>query len=192
MIKDNQKRLNRFHVVLDALVTAAAYILAWYLMLEAKIFPIEGQVLAPQYYFLVLIFIIPGYLVLYGVFHLYTPKRVQGRRVEFANICKANTIGLLVFTMVLFAIRNKSPFLNEFATRVILGFFVLNIFLETAERNAIRMVLRSLRSKGYNQKHILLLGYSRAAEGFIDRVISNPEWGYRIRGILDDGHSLGT
>ena len=82
MIKDNQKRLNRFHVVLDALVTAAAYILAWYLMLEAKIFPIQGQVLAPQYYFLVLIFIIPGYLVLYGIFHLYTPKRVQGRRLE--------------------------------------------------------------------------------------------------------------
>ena len=192
MIKDNQKRFNRFHVILDALVTAAAYILAWYLMLEAKIFPVQGQVLAPKYYFLVLIFIIPGYLLLYGIFHLYTPKRVQGRRVEFANICKANTIGLLVFTMVLFAIRNKSPFLNEFATRVILAFFILNIVLETAERNAIRMVLRSLRSKGYNQKHILLIGYSRAAEGFIDRVIANPEWGYRIRGVLDDQRDLGT
>ena len=76
--------------------------------------------------------------------------------------------------------------------RQILAFFILNIVLETAERNAIRMVLRSLRSKGYNQKHILLIGYSRAAEGFIDRVIANPEWGYRIRGVLDDQRDLGT
>lgn len=38
----------------------------------------------------------------------------------------------------------------------------------TAERNAIRMVLRSMRTRGYNQKHILLVGYSGAAEGFVD------------------------
>ena len=191
MIKDNQKGFNRFHVALDAAVTAASYFLAWYLMLEARIFPVQGEVLAPQYYFVALIFIVPVYLVLYGVFHLYTPKRVQGRRVEFANICKANAIGLLLFTMVLFAIRNQNPFFNEFATRVVLGFFAINTFMITLERNVIRMVLRSLRSKGYNQKHILLIGYSRAAEGFIDRVLANPEWGYRIRGILDDYHKTG-
>ena len=191
MIKDNQKGFNRFHVVLGGLVTAGSYLLAWYLMLEARIFPVQGEVLAPRYYFMALILIVPGYLILYGVFHLYTPKRVQGRRVEFANICKANTIGLLLFTMVLFAIRNQNPFFNEFATRVVLGFFAINTFMVTLERNVIRMVLRSLRSKGYNQKHILLIGYSRAAEGFIDRVLANPEWGYRIRGILDDHHKTG-
>ena len=191
MIKDNQKGFNRFHVVLDGLVTAGSYLLAWYLMLEARIFPVQGEVLAPRYYFMALILIVPGYLILYGVFHLYTHKRGHGRRVEFANICKANTIGLLLFTMVLFAIRNQNPFFNEFATRVVLGFFAINTFMVTLERNVIRMVLRSLRSKGYNQKHILLIGYSRAAEGFIDRVLANPEWGYRIRGILDDHHKTG-
>ena len=51
---------------------------------------------------------------------------------------------------------------------------------------AIRLFLRSLRTNGYNQKHVLLIGYSRAAEGFIDRVSFNPEWGYHIQGILDD------
>ena len=63
--------------------------------------------------------------------------------------------------------------------------------METLERYLIRRMLHSLRSKGYNQKHILLIGYSRAAEGFIDRVIANPEWGYHIQGILDDHHPLG-
>ena len=49
-----------------------------------------------------------------------------------------------------------------------------------------------MRSRGYNQKHVLLVGYSRAAEGYIDRVAGNPEWGYRIAGILDDKQPLGT
>ena len=58
-------------------------------------------------------------------------------------------------------------------------------------RNILRIALRSMRSKGYNQKHLLLVGYSRAAEGFIDRVNVNPEWGYKIRGILDDHEEWG-
>ena len=58
---------------------------------------------------------------------------------------------------------------------MLLCFFVLNILLLEAERMAIRLFLRSLRTNGYNQKHILLVGYSRAAEGFIDRVALKSE-----------------
>ena len=36
------------------------------------------------------------------------------------------------------------------------------------------------------------MGYSSAAEGFVDRVKQNPEWGYQIRGILDDRKERGS
>ena len=49
-----------------------------------------------------------------------------------------------------------------------------------------------MRKKGYNQKHVILVGYSRAAEEYIDRVLQNPQWGYTIRGILDDNVEAGT
>ena len=39
---------------------------------------------------------------------------------------------------------------------------------------------------------MLLVGYSRAAESYISRVVSNPEWGYRVYGILDDEVPVGT
>ncbi len=48
------------------------------------------------------------------------------------------------------------------------------------------MFLRHLRREGFNQKHIVLVGYSRAAESYIDRIRSFPQWGYHIVGILDD------
>ncbi|MCI8741541.1 MAG: undecaprenyl-phosphate glucose phosphotransferase [Lachnospiraceae bacterium] len=185
MIKDNQKRLNRLHVVIDALVIAAAYTLSWFVFIGSHWFLSGREALPPQIYLGALAVIIPVYLLLYTCFHLFTPKRVQGRRQELANICKANLIGLLLFGLFLYLMR-KDPYLRHFSSRVVGSFFVTNIVLETLERNIIRMALRSMRSKGYNQKHVLLIGYSRAAEGYIDRVRANPEWGYQIRGILDD------
>lgn len=187
MIKDNQTRLNRLHVLLDALVIAAAYVFSWFITLKSGLFRAdpEAGILPTWFYMRVLVVIIPVYLLLYTVFHLFTPKRVQGRRQEFANICKANIIGLFLFGTILYLGR-KNPYLREFSARLMAGFFLTNITAETLERNLIRTVLRSMRAKGYNQKHIILVGYSRAAEGYIDRVLANPEWGYRVRGILDD------
>ena len=189
MIKDHQRELNRFQVVLDAAVIAVSYGLAWLLMINGFV-PTKGDPLRAEFYLMALLIVVPVYLFLYAVFQLYTPKRVQGRRLEFANICKANSIGLLMFTLVLYLI-SKNPFWYNFSRPMIIYFFVINIVLETAERNAIRAFLRSMRAKGYNLKHILLVGYSRAAEGYIDRVKQNPEWGYHIAGILDDHKALG-
>ena len=186
MIKDNQKRLNRLHILLDILVTSAAYALAWFIVVSGKVLPVDVGVLKPQIYFMALVFIVPVYLVLYASFHLYVPKRIQGRRSEFANICKANVIGLMIFTFVLFGARRFIQHNEYFSTRMLLAFFVSNIILMETERMCIRLFLRSLRTNGYNQKHVLLIGYSRAAEGFIDRVSVNPEWGYHVQGILDD------
>lgn len=191
MIKDNQKRLNRIHVLLDILVTVVAYTLAWFIVISGKVLPLDEGVLKPQVYFMALIFIVPIYLILYASFHLHVPKRIQGRRSELANICKANVIGLMLFTFVLFGLRRFVSHLSYFSTKMILAFFAANIILLEAERISIRVFLRSLRTNGYNQKHVLLIGYSRAAEGFIDRVSVNPEWGYHVQGILDDHRPAG-
>ena len=193
MIKDNQKRLNRMHVVLDALITTAAYGLAWFVMISGRVVPRElgVGVLEPRVYFLAPVFIVPVYLVLYGAFHLYVPKRIQGRRSEFANICKANTIGLMIFTFILFGGRSFIPHMSYFSAKMLLAFFACNILMLEGERMVIRAFLRSMRTNGYNQKHVLMVGYSRAAEGFIDRVSVNPEWGYHIQGILDDHRPKG-
>ena len=43
-----------------------------------------------------LVVIVPLYLILYYAFNLYTPKRVQGRRLEFSNVVMANIVGFLL------------------------------------------------------------------------------------------------
>ena len=192
MIKDNQKRLNHFHVVLDACVIACAYALAWFIVNGTPWFNVTGHNKSAMavVYLAAGVLIVPFYLILYAFFHLYTPKRVQGRRVELANIFKANIIGLLVISLILY-LGGKNEYFHNFSRPMVFLFFGINLFAEILMRNILRIALRSMRSKGYNQKHLLLVGYSRAAEGFIDRVNVNPEWGYKIRGILDDHEEWG-
>ena len=192
MIKDNQKRLNHFHVVLDACVIACAYALAWFIVNGTSWFNVTGHNKSAMavVYLAAGVLIVPFYLILYAFFHLYTPKRVQGRRVELANIFKANIIGLLVISLILY-LGGKNEYFHNFSRPMVFLFFGINLFAEILMRNILRIALRSMRSKGYNQKHLLLVGYSRAADGFIDRIQANPEWGYRVRGILDDNCRTG-
>ncbi len=188
MIKDNQKYFNRMHVLIDAAVIAVSYWLAWVLKFKSGLFDNEGGMLPFEWYMFGLIFIIPGYLILYYAFNLYTSKRVQGRRLEFANIAKANTIGMLLLISAIYVIIKEI----DFSRWVIFIFYAVNTVLETIVRNGIRYLLRNMRRRGFNQRHILLVGYSRAAEEYIDRIIQNPQWGYTVRGILDDSVTAGT
>ena len=67
MIKDNQTRFNRLHVLLDALVIAAAYILSWFIFLKIGMFGKAG-ILPTWFYMSALVIIVPVYLLLYTFF----------------------------------------------------------------------------------------------------------------------------
>ena len=185
MIKENQKHFNRLHVVIDAFVIILSYFMAW--IIKFMLMDSSVQVLPLRIYALAVVPIVPVYLLLYYIFSLYTPKRVQGRRLEMWNVIKANTVGIALILGVLYLIK-----MMHFSRELLAIFYGINIVAETAVRNLIRYFLRSMRRKGYNLKHILLVGYSSAAEGYIDRILANPQWGYKIRGILGDNIEAGT
>ena len=185
MIKDNEKYFNRLQLVLDTAAIIISYIVAWYLIPGGKRSE-EIGVLPTQIYMMALIFIVPFFLLLYSACNLYTSKRIQGRRLEGGKIIQANLIGGLTFMAVLYVIRQE-----HISRPLIVLFLCLNVVLTILERNAVRIVLMNLRRTGFNLRHIILVGYSRASEEFINRVLQNPQWGYKILGILDDNLEQG-
>ena len=189
MINDNQKYFNRMQVLIDGAVIVISYVLSWYLYIEKPqdIPPVERGVLPPQTYMMALLFIVPCYLTLYYACNLYTSKRLVGRRLEIANIIKANTIGMLILSMLIYMLK-----IMHFSRGVFWVFFVTNLVAEIIVRNIIYYCLSNMWKNGKNQKQILMVGYSRATEEYIDRIIANPEWGYVVRGILDDHVKAGT
>lgn len=179
MIKDNQKILNKIHLLMDALVITVSYVLAWIIWFGFR--DVTGGVLPKENYFAALIALLPGYLLLYSAFHLYTPKRTTRTRIEILTLFKANSVGLFAYLAILYLMHQE-----DYSRGMITIFYVLNMGLASGYRVILRDLLRHFRKKGYNLKHVMLVGYSRAAEQYIERIKQNPSWGYHIMGVLDD------
>ena len=194
MIKDNQKLLNKFMVIFDGLLVVAAFALSYFLKFSIYSPLVKMHFLVPKFgYFLfkeyasALWFIVPGYLILYNSCSLYDAKRSQGKRYEIWAILKSNIMGILFFIAVLFFMKISVKYSRWF----IIYFFVVNTFLSVLFRMSLRLGLKYFRKKGLNLKHVIFVGYSDICERYIDQMLANPSWGYRIHGIVSDNKNMG-
>lgn len=174
-------------MLVDTIVLVISYFLAWMIRFVGPMAATAVRTRSFQQYMMMLILIIPVYLLLYQAFTLYTPMRMQGRRLVLANIIKANSLGLLILMFTFYMVNE-----GDYSRSTYIMFYVINIILQWCTRMLIFTLLRDMREKGLNQKQMICVGYSRAAEEYIDRVLANPQWGYVIRGILDDNVPAGT
>ena len=184
---DNQKSFSRLHLGLDAVVLAVSYLLAWTARFVWPFGATAVRARSFQQYMWYLLLVVPLYLILYHAFSLYVPLRMQGRRLVLSNLIKANTLGLLIVISFLYMT-------NEgYISRSMFGmFYFINIAAGWLTRMLVFYVVRGMRRRGLNLRQVLLVGYSRAAEEYIDRVLANPQWGLVVRGVLDDEVEAGT
>jgi len=189
MIKDNQILFNRIRVVLDGIIVILSYLLAWYLKFETPFGRTNDSigVLPANVYFSTLYILVPGYMILYQLFNLNASRRSIKIRYDIGSILEANIVGIILIMVSLFLLK-----MQDFSRGMLFAFFVINTLFTILSRIAFREFLFYIRKKGYNLKHILLVGYSRSAEGFISRVEYSPQWGYAISGILDNEVPKGT
>ena len=187
-MEDNHNYFGRLQMLLDILIILGSYVLAWVFRFIGPFASSAVRSISFSRYMLALLFMIPIFLVLYKAFNLYEPMRLQGRRLVLSNVLKANTLGVLLTIFILYMVMKEINF-----SRTALGmFFLFDTLMEWALRMGIYYALRDMRKRGLNQKQMVLVGYSRAAEAYIDRIQQNPQWGYVVRGILDDNVPAGS
>ncbi|HKL79992.1 MAG TPA: undecaprenyl-phosphate glucose phosphotransferase [Mobilitalea sp.] len=192
MIKDNQKMLNRVHILMDACIIAIAFLVSYYFRFGSNMNVFFNEAEPGTYYPLSvysknLFFLIPLYLLIYSLSKLYAPKRGKTKWVDTYNIIIANILGIAFYTLILYMQGEK-----HISRGFMISFFITNVVLSSGARLLLAYSLRVARKKGYNMKHVILVGYSRSAEAYIDRIFANPQWGYYIHGILDDSMEVGT
>lgn len=189
-MKSQNEQLNRLFVPIDILIISLSYFLSWLFIIYYRDNSLIG-VLSANIYFAALIVIIPCFLIIYATLDLYSSNRTFSVVAEFVRIVESNILGLLIINTILF-VGSKNPYFSNFSRVMIFTFGVLNITIELIFRNLVRYILKVFRKRGFNQKHILLVGYSDASFKFIDKVNKNPGWGYHIFGIVDDNHEVGS
>ena len=185
MIKDNQKTFNQLHIIADGFFVLLSYFMAYMLRFAWLNMSKRGDYTIESYArFLVIV--LPVYLIIYWFCGLYAPKRGKELFRELWYLVKANIISGAAFIVLLFL------FKMDISRGFLAMFFSTNVILEGIFRFCVRKLLENFRRKGKNLKHILIVGYSRAAEAYVDRILANPQWGYFIHGILDDKMAVGT
>lgn len=190
MLNTSQRKLSTISLIADALLLVTAYIVSYYL--RFTVFANAGVLGLPdgaQFYSLrgylkYLIFVLIGYLLIYSACGLYAAKR--NRKLEYWNLFEANGLGMLFFSFLLLVFNEGD------ISRLFLGiFFFLTLLFEVCFRFVFYAILSAYRKKGKNLIHIVIVGYSAAARGYIDRIKANPQWGYYIHGIISDAKEIG-
>lgn len=187
VIKENQKLLNRTHVLIDAMIIVCSFLIAFYLRFFTSLLP-EGVINLSLWDSLIAVLVVvPVYLSIYQLSELYSVRRTRTVFDEFRKIVSANTIGILILVLFLFVFK-----LIDFSRYVLIMFYFINIGLASLVRLSLRIALRRFRKSGYNLKHCLLIGASDTGAEFLKRVYQHPEWGYNVVGVLDDYMKEGT
>lgn len=61
-----------------------------------------------------------------------------------------------------------------------------SLLVAVSSRFLMRFMLFKLRLRGHNIRRMLIVGTNQRAMEFVDRLLSKPEYGYRVIGFMDD------
>jgi len=131
------------------------------------------------------LFIVAGVVGLWHVtfasFGSYRSRRLSSRRSEVLDVLKATSVGTLIVLVA------AAVFRIEIATLAFLTtFWVASSGLLVGSRLVLRDVLGSVRLRGRNLRHLLIVGTNPRTFAFARQIDARPELGYRIIGFVDE------
>ena len=188
MIQRNQRLLNRLNALSDAGLVLLSYLLATWLWLDVisrdqvNLAHIRG--LRSGALLAALIYAAWTVLLLWS-FRIYRTSRTHQARLQTGRILAGSAIALLTAAAGLYLFR-----LQDFSRGVLAVYFVVSSGALIAKRAVLQAVLRYARSRGYNLKHMLVIGGGEMAERYIRNVESRPWLGIHIAGCFSPDEAL--
>lgn len=183
MIKENQKFLNYMNIFTDACVIVISLVIAYILRFEV-LEGLPGKLMLPYYLRLSLIMLVV-YFLIYSALGLYDSFRNRQFVKELGLIIEANIIGTLIFIAGFYVFK-----IIDVSRLVLVIFLFINILLTSIKRFALRSVLKRYRTRGFNIKHILLVGSGDLAKEYIEAIDKNPSLGFNIMGYVSSSDNL--
>lgn len=178
MIKRNQVFLNWINILSDAVLVFVSYLISIYIRFvilqgEKGDDMLERRIIA----FVVAISFVTAFA--YYLSHLYRSQRMKKMGSASAKIVTINGFATLFLVAFLYLVR-----LVDFSRMALVIFWLLSSFLVIFKHSVLRFILHFYRKKGYNLRHILIVGSGKTALQYKNDIVSNPQFGYRITGYF--------
>ena len=182
-----QSRLNINHMaavlpLVDALCLALGFWLAYLLRFESAWWPYYG-LFSAYFYRLLALWIIVGWVGLFGLYRLYDPEILFGGVEEYARLMNACVLGTLLVAFYSFLSRDGEGIVSRgwlFSAAGLAGLSTL------IARLIYRRFIYRLRRQGLLQWRTLVVGINGEGREILRQIDSTPTEGYRIVGFVDN------
>ncbi len=179
MLKQNAKILTFSKVVMDAFFIVAAFFVSWALEFTLNL-EADATRLPFEKYAELLILSVPFFVLMQSLMHLYKPQRILSAYHEIYLTFLNCVLLFFVILAYLFVFKIYD------VSRLFVGLFcTFSFLLVIFARAMLRFMLHTMRKKGFNQKHILLLGLTEQGKAYLDAISRHREIGYHAVGYLD-------
>ena len=182
MIRKNQTFFNAIHILSDWIISLASYFLASWLYLDVIVNDSLNMAYINSFDNMTIVLALVYTLILIielSCLGLYRSQRIGSLFSEYARIFFANGIGILLLTSLLFVFR-----LVDFSRGVLACFFVISTTLMCLKRFIMRIILHQIRKKGYNQKHVLVVGSGSLAIEYKRNIERFPSYGLTVNNYV--------
>lgn len=183
MLREYNTLLVRAHRLLDIILTASAFFVAYFIKRYLPA-PLGGLTIEPNYYVVLLMIIIIWY-VTFGLCGLYESYRKRNLLLILREMSRAVIIGMAVLVIGLYLLKIKD------VSRLLLGIFcVFDIILLGLSKSIVYRILTTYRTKGFNYRNILIVGSKQRAKDTIDLIGAHPYAGMRVMGCVETDEAL--
>ena len=177
MIRENQQLLNVLNVLTDGLILFLSLPLAFWI----RFYVLPGGIISvpfEDYLFLALI-LTTTHLFSYATFGLYNSHRKTRLRRKLTTIWSSGAINAAALLSFLFVQRSI-----DYSRLTLAIFFLLTCAVLSFKRIFLCLMLRYFRRRGYNQKHIILVGAGPMCHRYLRELQKDSSLGYQVIGYV--------
>ncbi|NJO67974.1 MAG: sugar transferase [Bacteroidetes bacterium] len=178
--KGKAKYLNWVFGILDLLMIVISFNLAFLIRNYEN-----GQTIFQNFdYLLLMIIMIPVWVVILHISNAAKIPRTSKILIIFFEFVQFTILSLLVMFLLIFALK-----MEEISRGFVLLFAVFHLLFLFALRISIYKFFKYYRATGHNTRNVLVIA-DATSELFIERMLSNKEWGFRLMMIVSNSKLL--
>ncbi len=177
MLKKHNEFFKGLLLTSDLCFVSFAWWLAYTARFHTGLFDATELFIA-RHYVIAWLIILGVWAVVFESAEFYRPRRLSTHHRETVELIKCSAIALLIFLAVLFIIHEV-----VLSRIVVVVFWCSSLFLVSLSHHVFREGLRLARRRGYNLRHVLIIGTPTLAGSLVNRLKSYKRLGLRIVGF---------
>lgn len=179
MLKRHHRFFQSLQVFRDAVLVAAAFALAFWVRFSLPdLLPFET--VSPRqetiWVAMTLVFAWPAVGWLCG---LYVSRRTRSVAAEVFDVCRTSVITFLVLVTVTYFFRDE-----RFSRGTLILWSVFSTLFIAAVRVISRVILRTIRMRGYNLRHVVVVGTGVLAKRVIESMQAQASLGIDRKSVV--------